>query len=139
MISREKNKTPGHASPITVAASETPESPSSTSRQTMFRQCCTHDHDTMLTLFGRRMMRRACKFDPHLHLCLMRRADTWTQSCHLDGVDAYSSEGVNGDLWFLLTALRPQLEACRLVQIHRLWLQPQLPDSLRCGVGDCLI
>ena len=94
---------------------------------------CTKDE---LTAFGQRMLRRACRFDPHLHLCLMRRADEWTQSCYLAGVDAYNSEGVNGDLWFLLKALRPQLEACTLLQVHRLWLLPPTADR-SCMLLHC--
>ncbi len=77
-----------------------------------------------LTNTGRRMLRRACRFDPELHLQLMRRATAWTQECHLSGFDAYTAEGPHGDLWFLLTSLRSSLEACRFVAVHRLWLSP---------------
>jgi hypothetical protein len=74
---------------------------------------------------GRRLLCRACGvFDPLLHLQLVRRAVAWTQACHLAGVDAYDPGGPHGDIRFLLLALRPLLEACRLVEVHRQWLAP---------------
>jgi hypothetical protein len=88
----------------------------------MFRQPCKA-----------RDMRRAVfstgRFDPVLHMRLMREADVWHKRCYLRNELARDVCGPRGDLAFVLQAYRGYFAASTLIGIHDLWLSDELMQS----------